>query len=75
MAILDLNEIEEKYDCSSAPRTEWKRRMKNAVEEAGNLLLYAHVCAKSIGDMDSASETEQLLDKVAKFDEELVNEV
>lgn len=57
MTILDLNEIEEKYDCSSAPKEEWRTRMKNAMEESCNLILYAHVCAKSIHDMNAARDT------------------
>ena len=69
--LYDLDTIQKKYDCSSAPHTEWERRMKNALTEAGNLLLYAHVCAKSSGDMDAAGETEWLLDEVVKANKKL----
>lgn len=68
-AELGLSDINCKIDLSPAPSKEWQRRSADAIKQANDLLLYAHICAKSGGDLKTASITERVgmkLDSMVK---------
>lgn len=63
-AELGLSDINCKFDLSPAPSKEWQRRSAEAIRQANDLILYAHICAKSGGDLKTAGITENLGDKI-----------
>lgn len=68
-AELGLSDISVKIDLSPAPSKEWQRRSADAIRQANDLILYAHICAKSGGDLKTAGETERvgdILDSMTK---------